>query len=112
MQVVIRSNDFTITKALRNFLHSQIKRSMAACSRNVESITIRLKDLNGPKGGIDKECLVEVKIANGAPVVVRKQSTNAYQGIRQALARAARVTLRRLRKARKHNSPVEHSVTR
>ena len=109
MQIIIRSNDFALTDSLRHFLNSQIRKSMASCARSVELMTVRLKDINGPKGGVDKECIVEVKVANRPPVVVRKRNSDAYQGIRQALARAARVTLRKLRKtrARKNsNNPI------
>ena len=104
MKVVIRSNDFTLTDSLRTFLNEQVRKSMSVCARNIELITIRLKDINGPKGGVDKECIVEIQIANQSPVVVKKRNSDAYRGIRQAVTRAARVALRRLRKRQDQKS--------
>lgn len=100
MLTVIHSNDFALTSALNSFIRQHTKKSMRACSDQVERIVIRLKDVNGPKGGDDKECSVEVKLANFAPIVVRKRSSDAYASVRQALGRASRTTLRKLGKRR------------
>lgn len=100
MQTVIHSNDFALTDALNDFIKQQAGKSMSACTDQVERLIIRLKDINGPKGGHDKECCVEVKIANHAPIVVSKKSSDAYASIRKALGRASRTTLRKLNKRR------------
>lgn len=100
MQTVIHSNDFALTDALNLFIKQQASKSMNACSDRIERLVIRLKDINGPKGGNDKECCIEVKLANHAPIVVSKRSSNAYSSIRKALERASRTTLRKLDKRR------------
>lgn len=100
MQTVIQSSDFVLTDALDNFIQQQAGKSMSACSAQVERLVIRLRDINGPKGGQDKECCVEVKLANFAPIVVSKRSSNTYSSIRTALGRASRTTLRKLSKRR------------
>lgn len=100
MQTVIHSSDFALTSALDSFIKQQAGKSMRACADRVERLIIRLKDINGPKGGQDKECCVEVKLANHAPIVVSKRSSDAYSSIRKALGRASRTTLRRLGKRR------------
>lgn len=100
MQTFIQSNDFALTNALDTFIKQQAKKSMTACADQVESLIVRLKDINGPKGGDDKECCVEVKLANSAPIIVSKRSSDAYTSIRKALSRASRTTLRKLGKRR------------
>ena len=100
MQTLIHSNDFVLTSALDSFIRSHAKKSMSACSDQVERLVVRLKDVNGPKGGNDMECCVEVKLANFAPIVVSKRSSDAYASIRQALGRASRTTLRKVGKRR------------
>ena len=100
MQTVIHSNDFALTGALNSFINKQAAKSMNACSTQVDRLVVRLKDLNGPKGGNDKECSVEVKLTNHAPIVVRKRSSDAYASIRKALGQASRTTLRKLKKRR------------
>lgn len=111
MQTVIHSNDFTITNALDSFIKEHAKKSMSVCAQQVERIIVRLKDVNGPKGGQDKECCVEVKIANHAPIVVSKRSSDAYTSIRQALGRASRITVRRLGKRRASKPSPQTDIT-
>jgi len=98
MQTTIHSNDFTLTDALENFIKQQVSQSMAKCSDKIESLKIRLKDVNDPKQV--KECSVEVRLAHQAPIVVSKRSDNAYTSIREAVSRASRTTLRRVKKRR------------
>ncbi len=100
MQTVIQSQDFALTDALKSFIKDHASKSMNSCNNHVKQLNIRLKDINGPKGGEDKECIVEVKLANYAPIVVVKRSSDTYQSIRNALSRASRITLRKVGKRR------------
>ena len=98
MQTVIRSSDFELTEALNSFIKEQASRTMKVCSSRVERLVVRLKDTNDPQQ--DKECVVEVTLPNHAPIVVIKKNTNAYASIREALERASRTALRKLKKRR------------
>ncbi len=98
MQTIIQSNDFNLTSALESFINQRVKKSMGACTGRIERLVVRLKDLNGPKGGADKECCVEIKLAQQKSVVVRMRGADAYLCIQKALSRASRTTLRRLGK--------------
>jgi ribosomal subunit interface protein len=112
MQTVIRSSDFSLTDALETFIKQQARKSMRKCSSQVARLVIRIKDINGPKGGQDKECSVEVMLPNHGPIVVSKRSSDAYSSIRKALGRASRTTLRKLKKRRasKYDSRVIKGV--
>ena len=48
----------------------------------------------------EKECVVEVQLPNHATIVVSKKNANAYASIREALERASRTALRKLKKRR------------
>lgn len=100
MQMIIHSNDFSLTGSLDSFIRTHASKTMGVCSEQVEKLIVRLKDVNGPKGGDDKECCVEVQLANFAPIIVRKRSSDAYSSIRKALGRASRTTLRKVSKRR------------
>lgn len=50
---------------------------------------IQLSDINGPRGGVDKECVVEVSASGSAPVVVRTVAHNWHSALNQALTRAS-----------------------
>ncbi len=48
----------------------QLEFALGRFGSRVRSLTVRLSDLNGPKGGIDKRCLVTVRLNEPRRVVV------------------------------------------
>ena len=57
---------------------------------------VTLSDLNGPRGGIDKRCLVQVKLDGLMSVVVEDVQSDLYTAINRAAGRAGRTVMRRL----------------
>lgn len=55
---------------------------------------VRLDDVNGPRGGVDKRCSVELRAQSGEPIVVRSQASDWRQAFDAAIARAVRALLR------------------
>ncbi len=100
METVIQSKDFALTDPLKQFIQDHAKKSMDACNNHVKQLNIRLKDISGLKGGKDRVCCVEVKLANYPPILVIKRSSDAYLSIRYALSQASRITIRKLGKRR------------
>lgn len=61
----------------------------------VPRVRVRLSDVNGPRGGVDKRCQIELDGAAGAaPVHVTALARDWRGAIDQAVARAARALLR------------------
>jgi putative sigma-54 modulation protein len=61
----------------------------------VESLSIRLRDLNGPRGGEDQLCLVSVRLRGSRrEVVVRETDADAATAISRAAERTARAVAR------------------
>ena len=60
----------------------------------VPTVKVRLSDTNGPRGGIDKHCRVEVQTQGCGAVIVHTRARNWRTALDGALARAARLLLR------------------
>ena len=45
---------------------------------SIERVTLRLSDVNGPKGGVDHKCLIKV-VLSGLPSVVVERRDSALQ---------------------------------
>jgi len=60
----------------------------------VPQATISMSDVNGPRGGIDKRCQVELKTVGAGTVVVASVASDWRSALDKALARAARFVLR------------------
>lgn len=55
---------------------------------------VHLEDVNGPRGGVDKRCCIELLRPAGEPLVVSATATGWREALDAALARAARALLR------------------
>ena len=64
----------------------------------VPTVKVRLSDANGPRGGIDKHCRVEVQTQGRGAIIVHTRASNWREALDNALSRAARLLLRASRR--------------
>lgn len=96
MQIIIHVPGFSLTDALENHVRTRIGFAFSRASSRVRRIHVTLSDLNGPRGGVDKRCLIEVQLDGLAAVVVEDVQLKMYTAIDRAAGRAARTVMRRL----------------
>ena len=110
MLIDTRAIGFAPTEAILRHVESRLEIALGAFARNVLKVTVRLEDVNGDRGGIDKRCGVVVALRRGGVVVAEAIRENLYAAvdeaatrIRRSVKRAAkrRVALRR----RNHQQP-------
>ena len=81
--------------------HVAQQRLLFALSRfasRVRSLTVRLSDVNGPRGGRDKRCAVAVQLAGSKRlIVVEDLEVELQAAIARAADRAARAVARTVR---------------
>ena len=69
---------------------------MSYCSGHVNRVVVRLSDINGPRGGADKRCHIQVVLAGIPDVVVEDTEVDLYTAIDRATDRARRTVFRRV----------------
>jgi hypothetical protein len=82
------------TPTLRDFALSLVRNSLGRLERRVAHVTITLRDLNGPRGGVDKECCIEVSSRRGGSAIGRATSASEYAAIAKASMRIRRQLIR------------------
>jgi CBS domain-containing protein len=96
----IRAFGFDLDEGERAFIRRQIDSKLGKFASSIERVTVRLRDVNGPRGGIDQRCRLKV-VLNGRPsVVVQHQAASLRTAITAAFlggARAVRRTVQRRR---------------
>ena len=102
MQIEIQARNFSTTRAMRSYIERRVGFALGTCYRHVKRILVRLSDVNGPRGGNDKRCHIEV-ILPGQAVVVEDTEADLYFAINRAVSRASRTVKRRLRRRRDIN---------
>lgn len=111
MQTDIQARGFSLTEALVNHVEKRIGFTFLNANSRVNRVLVRLSDLNGPRGGVDKCCLVEVRLERSQVVVVEDIQPDMYTAINRAIGRAARTVKRRLAQqgSRRHQAAEQHA---
>ena len=111
MRTDIQTRGFSLTEALGKHVHNRLGFTFLYASSRVQRVRVRLSDLNGPRGGVDKCCLVEVRLEGLPVVVVEDVQSDMYTAIDRAVGRAARTVKRRLSQhgSRRHQLAARHA---
>jgi hypothetical protein len=97
MQVLFEARD-PEGAPLRELAIRRARFVMRRLSWLVPRARICLSDDNGPRGGVDKRCQVELSTQHGGVLVVTTVARDWRTALDGALARAARAVVRRLRR--------------
>jgi len=68
MQINVQALNFDLTPALRQHTERRLHFALGRASGQISRLTVRLSDLNGPRGGEDKRCLLRITLT-GAPTL-------------------------------------------
>jgi ribosome-associated translation inhibitor RaiA len=101
MQVDIQSTGFTLTAGIRTYLMKRLTDDLNRGDDHVTRVIARLSDINGPRGGVDKRCLIEVRLKHAPALVIEDTEADLYLAIDRATARAGRAMERSLVRQRK-----------
>lgn len=96
MQIDIQSRGFSLTDALLSHARRRLVSAMSYCSGHVNRVIIRLSDINGPRGGADKRCHIQVVLAGIPDVIVEETEVDLYGAIDRASDRARRSVFRKV----------------
>ena len=105
MQVVFESRDPEGAR-LRELAVQRARFVMRRLAWLVPRAKVQLSDVNGPRGGVDKRCQVELKTDRNGTVVVTSVARDWRTALDSALGRAARVLMRLWRRARSKQAPL------
>jgi ribosomal subunit interface protein len=85
---------------LRQYASEHLAAKLAKHSRQIQSVVIRLVDVNGTKGGEDKTCEVEVYVRARPPVVVSATDQDMHAAIDTVADRVQNALSRQLERGR------------
>jgi len=101
MNIAIQSNGLILTESLRAYVHRRLETSLGwALTRR---LAVWLSDINGPRGGRDKRCKIQISLDHGKTIVIEDTEEDMYAAIDLAAERADRALARQLERSRSHN---------
>ena len=93
MQVLFKSRHPHATD-LRDLTERRVRFVLRRLGWLVPRAEVQMSDVNGPRGGIDKRCQVELRTDGAGSVVVASVASDWRTALDNALARAARFLMR------------------
>ena len=100
MRIDIRFRSLQDSASLRAHIARRVQSQVRRLGKALHGIVIRLSDVNGPKGGVDKRCQVVLRRPGLRPITVEEQSVDAYAAVDIAFERAARAAGRERERVR------------
>ena len=93
----VRHINLPVSDALQEFTQRRVERALRPFHSNVSRVDVRITDVNGPDGGIDKRCSVTAELAGAKQkIVVHSENADAYAAVQGACARLSEAVSRAL----------------
>lgn len=101
MHMTVSAQGFELTDAIEAHAQRELLHALDAFGADVHTVTIFVRDTNGPKGGVDKRVLIRVELPGCNVVAVESVREDLYGAISDAARRTRRVVKRALAKSRR-----------
>ena len=94
MEIVITDRHECLNDQSREFIQRRVAFALSRFASRIQRVTLTVADVNGPKGGVDKQCKVHVKLLRAADVMITNQDADLKSCISNALDRTGRTVAR------------------
>lgn len=100
MQLDIHTNGFSLTEGIRHYTTQRMQFALDCNDGHIMSVRVRLADINGPRGGVDKRCQIDLALAGQNNIVIEDTEADLYDAIDRVSDRCSRTLSRRLERSR------------
>lgn len=100
MQISIVDHAGTDIARFQESARLRVHRALDHLRHVVRSVRIRISDLNGPRGGVDRRCQVVLATLDGTELVAEARTATNLNALDRALARITRQVGESLKKRR------------
>jgi hypothetical protein len=110
MNIDIRMATQHDSPALRQFAEHALARKIGARTERVRRARIRLNDVNGPRGGVDKICQIRLEVTGGGDVSARGEASGWYEAVTIAVINARTALDRRIGRRRAQRARAQPEI--
>ena len=101
MNITTRAQDFKMSTSIDRFVHDQVRTALHRFSEDIFAVDVFVKDSNGPKGGVDKQALIRVRLRNRQEIALETVHENLYAAVKKGSKQTKRAVRRQLQKSRR-----------
>lgn len=100
MKIEVRTHGIELSPALEAHIRRRMKWSLRRFQGRLGRIVNRLRDVNGPRGGVDKRYRVSVRLAPKGKVRLQQTGSDVYEAVQSASTRLGHLLSRELKRRR------------
>ncbi len=100
MNLIIQLPHATDGGTVRDHADRVIRFALTRFTTAIAAVSLRLVDENGPRGGVDQRCRVQVQLRTGGSLTVEAVGSDPHAVIHDVVARMARTLSRRIARLR------------
>ncbi len=103
MRFSVSGDRVKVTAGLREYIDRRLYFALGRFGPAIDHVSVRVGDINGPRGGIDKHCRIVVKLrASGSnPIAVDDNDEDLRAAVARASNRAGRTVARAIERKRR-----------
>ena len=101
MRIDLQCNNFEPPAGLREYVARRMKFAIGRFKEHIQWARIKVADVNGPRGGVDMRCVVQLRLRNRPDVVFAVTEPEARSAVDHAANRVAQVLARRMGRQKK-----------
>jgi ribosomal subunit interface protein len=102
MNITLVDSNIPTTPAMLSHVNSRISTALDRFADRINEIRVHVVDANGPRGGVDKVCAIQVHIPRSPVIVVTHAAADYYEAVSAAVHRLKATLGRRLTRRRKN----------
>ena len=99
MKIDVRTRHLRLGDGVVAHIRRRLELSLDRVAARVFRATVRVLDLNGPRGGEDKACRIEVRLRPTGTVFVEDRDADLYAAVDRAADRAGHSVARALKRS-------------
>jgi ribosome-associated translation inhibitor RaiA len=84
----------------RAYIRQRLGLKLGKYADSIERVTVRVKDVNGPRGGIDQVCRIKIVLAGLPSVLFESRAVSVEAAINDALTGVERAVRRSVQRRR------------
>lgn len=100
MRIHVQSRALEHTEALHGYVQRRLLFALSRFGARLQSVRVRLDDLNGPRGGIDKRCQIDAHLGPWGDVRIEQLAGEVHAAIDRAADRLQHAVAREMERRR------------
>lgn len=81
MKLEIRGQQVEITDSIREYIERRLAFALDRFAEQIRIVKLRVRDVNGSRGGVDKHCQLAVSLMYSAPITVESRDSSVHGAI-------------------------------